>query len=153
MSVIVFGIGGAIGESVGNIISDKFGRKWVHITGFIVIIISGSITAAAQNYETYSALVFFSSLANAVSICHCSDVRMGTIASQITSLTIVSSIVYSGADQRKHQSSASLVFVRGIHRWPVNSPHKGSVTRKMFPFGDVIMVSFLLPVNTLKIFG
>ena len=44
-----------------------------------------------------------------------------------------------GADQKKHQSSASLAFVRGIHRWPVNSPHKGPVTRKMFPFGDVIM--------------
>ena len=40
--------------------------------------------------------------------------------------------VYSGADQRKHQSSASLAFVRGIHRWPVNSPHKGLVTRKCF---------------------
>ena len=43
------------------------------------------------------------------------------------------------ADQRKHQSSASLAFVRGIHRWPVNSPHKGPVTQKMFPFDDVIM--------------
>ena len=49
------------------------------------------------------------------------------------------STVCSGADQRKHQSSASLAFVRGIHRWPVNSPHKGPVTRKMFPFDDVIM--------------
>ena len=46
---------------------------------------------------------------------------------------------YSGADQRKYQSSTSLAFVRGIHRWPVNSPHKGPVTRKMFPFDDVIM--------------
>ena len=36
-------------------------------------------------------------------------------------------------------SSASLAFVRGIHRWPVNSTHKWSVTRKMFPFHDVIM--------------
>ena len=58
----------------------------------------------------------------------------------ITSLTIVYSTVNSGADQRKHQSSASLAFVRGIHRWPVNSPHKGPVTRKMFPFDDVIVV-------------
>ena len=40
---------------------------------------------------------------------------------------------------RKHQSSASLAFVRGIHRGPVNSPHKWPVTRKMFPFDDVIM--------------
>ena len=70
---------------------------------------------------------------------HYSDVIMGSIASQIISLTIVYSTVYSGADQRKHQSSASLAFVRGIHRRPVNSPHKGPVTRKMFPFDDVIM--------------
>ena len=47
--------------------------------------------------------------------------------------------VCSCADQRKHQSSASLAFVRGILRWPVNSPHKWPVTRKMFPFDDVIM--------------
>ena len=65
---------------------------------------------------------------------------MGTIASQITSLTIVYSTVYSGADQSKHQSSASLAFVWGIHRGPVNSPHKWPVTRKMFPFDDVIMM-------------
>ena len=65
---------------------------------------------------------------------HYNDVIMTTIASQITSLTVVYSTVYSDADQRKHQSSASLAFVWGIHRdrWPVNSPHKGPVTRKMF---------------------
>ena len=56
---------------------------------------------------------------------HNSDVIMGAMESQITSVTIVYSTVYSGADQRKHQSSASLAFVRGIHRWPVNSPEKG----------------------------
>ena len=64
---------------------------------------------------------------------------MGAMALQITSLAIVY-MVYSGEDQRKHQSSASLAFVRGIHRWPVNSRHKGPVTRKMFPFDDVIMM-------------
>ena len=64
---------------------------------------------------------------------------MSTIASQTTSLTIVYSTVYSDADQRKHQSSASLAFVRGIHRGPVNSPRKWPVTREMFPFDDVIM--------------
>ena len=63
---------------------------------------------------------------------HYSDVIMTTIASQITSFTIVYSIVYSDADQRKHQSSASLAFVWGIHRWPVNSQHKRPVTRKCF---------------------
>ena len=72
---------------------------------------------------------------------HNSDVITGAMASQLTSLTIVYSAVYSGADQRKHQSSASLAFVREIHRWPVNSPHKWSVTRKMFPFDDVIITS------------
>ena len=65
---------------------------------------------------------------------------MGAIASQITSLTIVYSTVYSDADQRKHQRSASLAFVWGIHRGPLNSPHKWPVTRKMFPFDDVIML-------------
>ena len=70
---------------------------------------------------------------------HYTDVIMDTMRSQIFSLTIVYSNVYSDADQRKHQSSASLAFVRGIHRRPVNSPHKWPVTRKMFPFDDVIM--------------
>ena len=60
---------------------------------------------------------------------------MGAMASQIASLTIVYSTVYSGADQSKHQSSASLAFVWGIHR----GPHKRPVTRKMFPFDDAIM--------------
>ena len=70
---------------------------------------------------------------------HCSDVIMGGMASQITSLTVVYSTVYSGADQRWYQSSASLAFVRGIHRWPLNSPNKGPMTRRMFPFDDIIM--------------
>ena len=64
---------------------------------------------------------------------------MDAIASQITSLTIVYLTVYSDADQRKHQSSASLAFVWAIHRGPVNSPHKVPVTRKMSPFDGVIM--------------
>ena len=60
---------------------------------------------------------------------HYNDVIMSAMPSQITSLTIVFSTGYLDANQRKHQSSASLAFVRGIHRWPVNSPDKGSVTR------------------------
>ena len=75
----------------------------------------------------------------AKSCIHYSDVIMGAMGSQITGLAIVYSTVYSDADQRKHQSSASLPFVWGIHRGPVNCPHKWSVTRKMFPFHDVIM--------------
>ena len=70
------------------------------------------------------------------------DIIMSTRASQIISHTIVYSTVYSGADQGKHQSSASQAFVRGIHWWPVISPHKGPVTRKMFPLDDVIMRCF-----------
>ena len=66
---------------------------------------------------------------------------MSAMASQITSLTIVYWTIYSVADQIKHQSSMSLAFVRGIHQWPVNSPHKGPVIQKMFPFDDVIMRS------------
>ena len=72
-------------------------------------------------------------------ILHYTGVTMSAMVSQITSPTIVYSTVYSGEDQRKHQSSASPAFVRGIHRWPVNSSHKRPVTRKMFPFDDVIM--------------
>ena len=72
-------------------------------------------------------------------IFHYSDVIMSPVVSQINGVSIVYSTVCSGADQRKHQSSASLVFVMGIHRWAVNSPHKGPVTRKLFPFDDVIV--------------
>ena len=60
---------------------------------------------------------------------HYNDVILNASASQITSLTIVYSTVYSGIYERTHQSSASLAFVRGIHRGP----------RKMLPFDDVIM--------------
>ena len=79
---------------------------------------------------------------------------MGAMVSQITSLTIVYSTVYSGADKKKHQSSASLSFMRRIHRSPVNSPPKWPVTRKMFPFDDVVInvmrhnISWDLPLLT-----
>ena len=75
---------------------------------------------------------------------HYGDIIMGVIASEIISLTIVYWAIYSGTDQRKHQSSMSLAFMQGINRWPVNSPHKGPVTWKMFPFDDVIMGCILL---------
>ena len=74
-----------------------------------------------------------------IQLIHYNDIIMSAMASQITSHTIVYSAVYSGVDQRKHQSSASLSFVRGIHWSPVNSPHKRPVTQKMFPFDDVTM--------------
>ena len=59
-----------------------------------------------------------------------SDVMMDAVASQITSVSIVYSTVCSGTDKKIHQSSTSLAFVKGIHPSPVNSPHKGPVTRQ-----------------------
>ena len=64
---------------------------------------------------------------------------MVAVAAQITGISAVCSTVSSGADQRKHRSFAPLTFVRGIHRWSVVSPHESPVTRKMFPFDDVIL--------------
>ena len=81
---------------------------------------------------------------------HYRDVMMGEMASQITSITIVLLNRLFSADQRKHQSSASLAFVREIHRWPVNSPHKWPVTQKRYPFDDVIMIC---PVRDLFKYG
>ena len=66
---------------------------------------------------------------------------MGQKVSQLSSLTIDYSPVYSGANQRKPQNFASLVFVWVIHRWPVNYPHKWPVTRKMFPFDDIMFAN------------
>ena len=74
---------------------------------------------------------------------HFSDVIMSPMASQITGVSIIYSTV-----QRKHQSSASLAFVRGIHQWPVESPHKGPVTRKIIPFDDVIINSQFVTAST-----
>ena len=56
---------------------------------------------------------------------HYNKVIMSTMAFQFNSLTIIYSTVYSGADQRKHQSSASLAFVRGIHRSSVMTQRAG----------------------------
>ena len=72
-------------------------------------------------------------------ILHYGDALISAMASQITSVSIVCSTVCSGADQRKHLSSAALTFVRGIQRWPEDSPQKGPVTRKMLPFADLIV--------------
>ena len=64
---------------------------------------------------------------------------MSTIASKITGVSMAHSTVCSYGYQRKRQSAASLAFVRGIHLWPMNSLHKRQVSRKMFPFNDIIM--------------
>ena len=67
---------------------------------------------------------------------HYNDSLMSVMVSQITSLTICYSTVYSSVYQRKHQIASSLAF---SDQWPVNSSHKQAVTRKMFPFDDAIM--------------
>ena len=112
----------------------KYGHRFVHniskcISPMRLIYFVPGSTWWRHQIETFSAFI--------------------TMTSQWASLTIVYSIVYSDADQRKHQSSASLGFVRGIHREPVNSPHKGPVTRKMLPFDDVIMLLAICAGNSL----
>ena len=109
-----------------------------------------STSVHPKNMHTVRSLLWFGTSRRVYlygSWLHYSDVIMSAMASLITSLTSVYSIVHPGADQRKHQSSASLAFVRGIHRRPVNSPHKWPVTRKMFPFDDVIMTSLALGLS------
>ena len=77
---------------------------------------------------------------------HYSDVIMNAMAYQTTGVSMVCLTVCSGTDQRKLRRSASLAFVRGMHQWPVNSPHKLPITRKMFPFYNVIK-NFQNPVR------
>ena len=76
---------------------------------------------------------------NVWGVFHYTDVIMSMIASQITSLAVVYSMVYSGADQRKTSKLRVTGLCAGNSPGPVKSPHKGPVTRKMFPFDDVIM--------------
>ena len=100
----------------------------------------GSLHHYITSHKTYTVWCVCFGMVTEKFLVHYSDVVIKSpMPSQITSLTIVYSTIYSGTDQRKHKSSASLAFVRGIHWWPVNSPQKGPVTWKMFPFDDVIM--------------
>ena len=121
--------------------------KWFYLV-YIMILCAKSIHLSDGN-DVFSASSFIKVKYAAMQTGHSSSrlpttdpgcvhygyVIMSAMTSQITILKIVYSIVYSGADQRKYQSSASLAFVRGIHRW-----HKGPVTRKMSPFDDVIVL-------------
>ena len=111
---------------------------------YLILLICESLNSMKSNYTTIKHVYIES--ANLIE--HYDDVIMGVITPLITSLTIVYSTVYSDADQRKHQSSASLAFVWGIHRGPVNSPHKWPVTRKMFPYDDAIMKAGLLNLSS-----
>ena len=92
----------------------------IHYSGVMMGAMASQITSLTIVYST---------------VYSCAD----AVASQITSITITYSTVHSGTNHRKQQSSTSLAFVRGFHRWPVNFPHKWPVTRKMFPFDDVIL--------------
>ena len=83
---------------------------------------------------------------------HYSDVIMGRMVSKMTGVSIVYSMFVHARIKKTHQSSAPLAFVRGVHRWPVNSPHKGSVTRKMITFADVIATTDSSPWAQLKQF-
>ena len=96
----------------------------------------GSVSGIMKILRTYRITRLYSTNIAAaevwnINICHCNDVIMSAMASQIICISIVCSSVGSTADQRKHRSFASLAFVRGIHRWPVNSPHKRPETQKM----------------------
>ena len=109
------------------------------------------ISADKRDRRTRSILARY--LRNFWNLSHYNDVIISAMASQITGVSIACSAVGSGTDQRKHQSSASLAFVRGSHRWPVNSPHKAPVTRKMLPFDDVILHNCRHAVRSYDISG
>ena len=87
-----------------------------------------------------------------------SDVILSMMATEITGVLIVCSTVYSGTNQRKHQSfnqrkhqsSASLAFVMGIHQWPMDYPQKGPIMWQMFPFDDVSMMWIIHLLETLN---
>ena len=137
-----------------DVIMEFLRAGWYHGVGTLSVLITAPCGFPSKGTEIMRSFdIFFAVIMNSLlwkqstsqwlhpaRHSHYNDVIMSTIASQITNLTIVYSTVYLATDQRKHQSSASLAFVRGIYRRPVNSPHKWPVTRKMFPFDDVIMM-------------
>ena len=117
-----------------------------------IMLVTATVLMTVLLTPNLATLTLFPILTNTASqdyltVSHYNDVIMGTIASQVISLTIVYSTVYSDADQRKHQSSASLAFVRGIHgdRWQMasnglvplgNKPlHETMLTRSLSPYG------------------
>ena len=98
--------------------SEKSMYSWSN--GFILVVMAWYLYVSYMLLQDYQLCV-------ETAFIHYNDVMMGAMASQVTSFTIVYLTFYSGADQRKCQSSASLAFVRGIHWWPVNSPRKWPV--------------------------
>ena len=111
--------------------------NWDNFSGVVqVLILEELINYGKQSLYTsakqWREIVERDNFVYVTSKLHYADVIISTIASEITILTIVCSNVYSGVDQRKHQNSASLASVREIHQWPVDSSHRGPVTRKYF---------------------
>ena len=163
-------------DSNGGTVTIKFGSNmytWLQLERSTVTVILGLVLFSTKwkynsyidfcntlwfNLTPYSMWLLFEFIkwSNSTQYCHSAaacdllhynKVIMSVMTSQITSLTIVYSTVNSGRDKRKHQSFTSLAFVRGIHQWPVNSPHKGPVRRKMFWFDDVIMIWCIVSTN------
>ena len=83
---------------------------------------------------------------------HYSGVIMCAMTAQIIGASIIYWTVCSGIS-KKHQSSVSLAFVRGIRRWPVNSRHKGPVTRNMVSFDDVTLAKYIQCHNMGRNYG
>ena len=126
----------------------KYSQTAAELTDFyLVVCMASNLIFRKQRHSGRRRSYIYPTWQCRIDISHYNYV-MSAVASQITSVSIVCSTVGSVADQRKDQSFASLAFVRGIRRWPVNSRHKRPVTRKMFPFDDVIMIN-VVPVSLL----
>ena len=129
----------------GNFTSFLSLSQWLRVKYAIKCIMPmKNLTSCLFWYQRYT-ITFREIFINKMSVClisyhHMNDVMMSA-KSQITTLATVYSTVCSGADQRKHQSSASLAFVRGFRRWPVNSPHKEPVTLSF----DHVFILFVTP--------
>ena len=109
--------------------------KSVHLT--LVIAVSANVLGSASTTSSIDIDMTTQLISWRL---HYSDIIMSAMASQITGISIVCSTVCSGANKKTHQSFASLAFVRGTYWWPMDSPHKRSVPRKMSLFDDVIML-------------
>ena len=119
-----------------NVEASRQRRQWdlVFVTevGVTIRVIETCLTKVDTAPELWCSICY--------NLHHYTGVTMSATASQITDNATVCSTDCPGAHQRKHQSSAPLAFVRGIHRWPVDSPHKWPVTRKMFPYDGVVII-------------
>ena len=125
----------------GSLYGDDFYSGVMGVDGVLLVAALLQAGAAIPSSSLACDSICCSEVTNTItSLCGpYSDVIMGAMASLITGVSIVYSTVCSGVNQRKHQSSALLAFVRGIHWWPANSLYKGPVTRVIFPYDCVIM--------------